>query len=76
MIGGGGINKSTYERTYDTRSQKISRLFVYTETFTITKTTTRCTLIVTNQPNYMELLRLTSLKIQIIKEITKEQKNK
>ena len=41
---------------------KISKDFkiFFRETFTIMKTTI---LIVTNQPNYMELLRLTSLKI-------------
>ena len=41
---------------------KISKDFkiFFRETFTVMKTTT---LIVTNQPNYMELLRPTSLKI-------------
>ena len=34
-----------------------------TEPFTITNTITRYILIVTNQPNYMEQSRLTSLKI-------------
>ena len=52
----GGISKGTYEKTKD------FKIFCV-ETFTVTKTTTRCTHILINQPNYMELLRLTSLKI-------------
>ena len=58
-----GIIKGTYERT-DALLYKFSKDFkiFFTETFTIMKTTTRCILPVTNQPNYMELLILKILR--------------